>query len=38
METLSIRKHLHNYVKNGDEKLLRLMYALPTEYSGNDNF
>ncbi len=38
METVSIRKHLHDYVDNGDEKLLRLMYALAREYNDEDDF
>ncbi len=38
METVSIRKHLHDYVDKGDEKLLRLMYALAREYNDEDDF
>jgi hypothetical protein len=33
MEALLIKEQLHNVVKSGDEKLLRLMYALATAYN-----
>jgi hypothetical protein len=37
METISIRKELHEYIEKGDDKLLRLMYALAKEYNEDDN-
>jgi hypothetical protein len=37
METVSIRKELHEYIDKGDDKLLRLMYALAREYNDDDN-
>ncbi|MDQ6761702.1 MAG: hypothetical protein M3015_03620 [Bacteroidota bacterium] len=36
MEATTIREHLHEYVEKGDEKLLRLMYALAKEYDEDD--
>ncbi len=38
MGTISIREHLHDYVEKGDEKLLRLLYALAKEYNDDDEF
>lgn len=32
MSTSEIRQQLHQYVEKGDEKLLRLMFALAKEY------
>lgn len=37
METASIRKELQEYINKGDEKLLRLLYALAKEYNEDDN-
>jgi len=37
METISIREELHDYIEKGDEKLLRLMYALAKEYNEDIN-
>lgn len=33
MDTLNIRGKLHDYVDNGDDRLLELMYTLAQEYS-----
>ena len=33
MQTTHIRQKLHNYVDEGDEKLLKLMYAMAGEYN-----
>jgi len=37
MEATGIRKELQEYIDNGDEKLLRIMYALAKEYNKDDN-
>jgi len=37
METAGIRKELQEYIDKGDEKLLRMMYALAKEYNDDDN-
>jgi hypothetical protein len=34
MQAATIRQKLHNYVDKGDEKLLKLMYAIAKEYNG----
>lgn len=36
METLNIRQKLYQYIDNGDEKLLKLMFALAKEYNDDD--
>jgi len=38
METIHIREQLHQYIDKGDEKFLRLMYALAKEYNDEDDF
>lgn len=38
MQSLNIRQKLHSYVEKGDEKLLKLMYALAREYNDDDDF
>ena len=38
METAGIREQLHQYIDKGDEKFLRLMYALAKEYNDKDDF
>ena len=38
MQTTSIRQKLHQYIDNGDEKLLKLMFALAKEYNDDDDF
>jgi hypothetical protein len=38
MEPSSLRQRLHQYVDKGDEKLLKLMYAVAKEYNEEDDF
>jgi hypothetical protein len=38
MEVANIRKKLQQYIDKGDEKLLKLMYAVAKEYSEDDDF
>jgi len=38
MEQASLREKLHQYVDKGDEKLLKLMYAVAREYNEDDEF
>jgi hypothetical protein len=38
MEAANIRQKLHHYVDSGDEKLLKLMYAIAKEYNDDDDF
>jgi hypothetical protein len=38
MQTTGIRQKLHQYVENGDDKLLKLMLALAKEYNEDDDF
>ncbi len=38
MENAAIRQKLHQYVDRGDEKLLKLMYAVAKEYTDEDDF
>ena len=38
METAGILEQLHQYIDKGDEKFLRLMYALAKEYNDEDDF
>ena len=38
MNAHNIRTQLHDYVDNGDEKLLKLMYAIAKEYNAADEF
>jgi len=38
MEVANIRQKLHQYVDKGDEKLLKLMYAIAKEYNDDDDF
>ncbi|WP_162915571.1 hypothetical protein [Paraflavitalea soli] len=38
MEVTIIRQKLHQYVDKGDEKLLKLLYAIAKEYTGDDDF
>lgn len=38
MESANIRQKLHQYVDKGDEKLLKIMYAVAKEYTGEDDF
>jgi len=38
MEASNMRQKLHQYVDRGDEKLLKLMYAVAREYNEEDDF
>ena len=38
MEPANLRQKLHQYVDKGDEKLLKLMYAVAREYNDEDDF
>lgn len=38
MDPASIRQKLHQYVDKGDDKLLKLMYAVAREYNEDDDF
>jgi hypothetical protein len=38
METGSLRQKLHQYIDQGDDKLLKLMYAVAKEYNEDDDF
>ncbi len=38
MEEGNIRDELHEYINNGDEKLLKIMYAVAKEYNESDDF
>jgi hypothetical protein len=38
MEPASMRQKLHQYIDKGDEKLLKLMYAVAREYNEDDDF
>ena len=38
MEVANIRQKLHQYIDKGDEKLLKLMYAIAKEYTEDDDF
>ena len=38
MQQESLRRKMHEYVEKGDEKLLKLLYAVAKEYSEDDDF
>lgn len=38
MQSANIRQKLHEYIDRGDEKLLKLMYAIAKEYNEDDDF
>jgi len=38
MHSESIRQKLHEYIDRGDEKLIKLMYAIAKEYNEDDDF
>lgn len=38
MTAENIRQKLHQYIDKGDEKLLKLMYAVAREYNEDDDF
>jgi phosphoribosylanthranilate isomerase len=37
IQTATIRQKLHQYVEQGDERLMKLMYALAKEYNENED-
>lgn len=38
MRAADIREKLQDYINNGDEKLLKLMYVMAKEYNNDDDF
>jgi hypothetical protein len=38
METNAIKEKLHHFVDHGDERLLKMLYAVASEYSSEENF
>ena len=38
MNTAKIRKKLHQYIDNGDERFLRLLHALAVGYEGEEDY
>jgi hypothetical protein len=38
MESSNLRQKLHQYIDQGDDKLLKLMYAVAKEYNEDDDF
>ena len=38
MRATNIREKLQDYIDNGDEKLLKLMYVMAKEYKNDDDF
>ena len=38
MTAVNIRQKLHQYIDKGDEKLLKLLYAVAREYNKEDDF
>jgi hypothetical protein len=38
MEQANMRQKLHQYIDKGDDKLLKLMYAVAREYNEDDDF
>lgn len=38
MQAGNIRQKLHEYIDKGDERLLKLMYAMAREYNEDDDF
>ena len=38
MEPANMRQKLHQYIDKGDDKLLKLMYAVAKEYNEDDDF
>ena len=37
MNSTVIKEKLHNYIESGDDKLLKLMFALAKEYTEDDD-
>ncbi|MCA1760290.1 MAG: hypothetical protein LC658_11025 [Bacteroidales bacterium] len=38
MDTLKIKKELHQYIDNGDERFLKLVHAIATNYNSSEDF
>lgn len=38
MEVKEIKQKLHQYIDTGDDKLLKLMYAIAKEYNSEEDF
>lgn len=37
MSTSAIKEELHYFIENGDDKLLKMMYAIAKEYTDDDD-
>lgn len=37
MGTLELRKSIHNFIENADERFLRMVYSMANEYAQSDN-
>lgn len=38
MQPANLRSKLHHYIDKGDDRLLKLMYAVAKEYTGEDDY
>jgi hypothetical protein len=38
METVDMRKELHQYIDEGDDRLIRMVYAIIKEYNEDDEY
>jgi hypothetical protein len=38
MNTIQIRKELHQYIDNGDERFLRLVHAVASNYKNDEDY
>ncbi len=38
MDTLQIKKELHQYIDNGDERFLRLVHTIAKNYNSSEDF
>jgi hypothetical protein len=38
MDTLKIKKELHEYIENGDERFLRLVHAVAINYNSSEDY
>lgn len=38
MDTIHIKKELHQYIDNGDEQFLRLVHAIAINYNTSDDY
>ncbi len=36
MNTVKLKEELHNYIENGDDRFLRLVHAIATNYTSSD--